>query len=120
MDFIDGVPIYLQLTQEISRKIMAGYYIPGQRIESVRELALIYGINPNTVQKSLSLAEQQGLVFAQGPEGRYVTEDRDFIHSLKLEMIEKETDQFLNNMQQLGVSKEMIISQLTKGENKHE
>lgn len=117
MEFKEGVPIYLQLTQEIAHKIMAGYYLPGQRIESVRELALIYGVNPNTVQKSLVLAEQQGLVYAQGSEGRFVTDNRDLISSLKKDTIAEEVEAFVQKMKAFGYDKAAIIAQLTKGEH---
>lgn len=120
MDFKVGVPIYLQLTQDIADKVMAGHYAVGQRIESVRELALIYGVNPNTVQKALQLAEQRGLVFAQGSEGRFVTKDEALINELKTETIQREVNEFTEKMQSLGISKEAIIAYLTKGRDNHE
>lgn len=115
MKFKEGVPIYLQLTQDIANKILAGHYLAGQRIESVREMALIYGVNPNTVQKSLTLAEQQGLVFAQGAEGRFVTKDESYIELLKQQTIEREVYEFVSNMKQLGFNKHQIIKELQKG-----
>lgn len=115
MKFKEGVPIYLQLTQDISNKILSGHYLAGQRIESVREMALIYGVNPNTVQKSLALAEQQGLVFAQGSEGRFVTKDEAYIELLKQETIEREVNEFVSKIKQLGFNKQQIIKQLQKG-----
>lgn len=112
MKFKEGIPIYLQLTQEISNRILSGEYQPGARIESVRELAQIFGVNPNTVQKSLVLAEEQGLVYAQGPEGRFVSEDEQLIHRLKQETIAMEVKDFLNRLQKIGIEKEAIIEYL--------
>lgn len=120
MNFKEGIPIYLQLTQDIAHKIMSGQYQAGQRVESVRDLALTYGVNPNTVQKALTHAEQQGLVYASGTEGRFVTEDEALINKLRKETIELEVQAFLNQMRRLGISKTEIMAYLAQGENSDE
>ena len=46
--------IYIQLMDEIKRRIIAGVYPPGSRMASVRELADEAGVNPNPMQKALA------------------------------------------------------------------
>ena len=53
-DFDPNLPIYIQVMDEIKKKIFNGYYGSGVKIDSVRELALEYSVNPNTIQKALS------------------------------------------------------------------
>ncbi len=116
MIFKEGIPIYLQLTQEIANQILSGEYQPGDRIPSVRDLAIVYGVNPNTVQKALVLAEDKGLVYSKGPEGRFVSEDAELIHRLRHETIVTEVSDFIKRLKKLGIDKEAVIAQLQKGE----
>ena len=53
MDFDNSRPIYLQLLEEFKLKISTGEWGPGAKIDSVRNLASKYEVNPNTVQKAL-------------------------------------------------------------------
>ena len=48
--FSDNIPIYKQLLEQLTEKIIIGTYEPGSKLPSVREFALITGVNPNTVQ----------------------------------------------------------------------
>lgn len=54
MNFDSNMPIYLQIMDEIKRWIVTDVYQPSQKIPSVRELAVEFGVNPNTVQRALS------------------------------------------------------------------
>lgn len=45
-------PIYLQLMERIQRDIIAGVYQPGDKLPSVRDLAVEAAVNPNTMQKA--------------------------------------------------------------------
>ena len=60
--FRSDQPIYLQLQQHLSESIVNGFYAPGQRMPSVRDIALDAGVNPNTVQRALAELERDGLV----------------------------------------------------------
>ncbi len=68
-------PIYAQLLEELKKRIVSGYYQPGEKLLPVRELAQEAKVNPNTMQKALSELERQSLVFAVRTTGRYITED---------------------------------------------
>ena len=50
--------IYLQLVEQISNRIATGFYLPGGRLPSVRELAAEAEVNPNTMQKALAELER--------------------------------------------------------------
>ena len=57
-----NVPIYLQLIEKIQRMIVTGEWRAGERIPAVRELALAFGVNPNTMQRALAELERDGLL----------------------------------------------------------
>ena len=79
-------PIYLQLMERIQQDIVSGVYKPGDKIPSVRDLALDAAVNPNTMQKALSELERSGLVYSQRTSGRFITEDTEMLKNLKRDL----------------------------------
>ena len=63
-------PIYLQLMERIQRDIISGVYKTGDRLPSVRDLAMDAAVNPNTMQKALSELERSGLVYSHRTYGK--------------------------------------------------
>jgi GntR family transcriptional regulator len=57
-----GVPIYLQLIQQVRRMVASGQLTPGTELPSVREVALQYTVNPTTISKAYGLLENEGLL----------------------------------------------------------
>jgi GntR family transcriptional regulator len=57
-----GVPIYLQLMQQVRRMVASGQLTPGTELPSVREVASEYTVNPTTISKAYSLLENEGLL----------------------------------------------------------
>ena len=51
-NFRNDQPIYSQLTQRLTEAIVSGIYAPGEKLPSVRELAVEAGVNPNTVPRA--------------------------------------------------------------------
>lgn len=68
-NFRSDQPIYSQLTQRLTEAIVSASTRPGEKLPSVRELAVEAGVNPNTVQRALSELERDGLVFSQRTGG---------------------------------------------------
>ena len=71
----DDRPIWLQLAEQMTRRIITGVYPPGSKLPPVRELAAEAGVNPNTMQRALAQLEQDGLAKADRTAGRLVTQD---------------------------------------------
>ena len=57
--FRNDSPIYNQLTQRLTQAIVAGEFRPGERLPSVRELAVSLAINPNTIQRAYHELESE-------------------------------------------------------------
>ena len=77
MEFQSSTPIYLQLIDMLKLQIVSGKLKSGDKLPSVRDLALEYGVNPNTMQKALSQLEGEKLVNTVRTPGRYVPEERE-------------------------------------------
>ena len=110
--FRSDSPIYTQLTQRLTQAIIAGAYQPGERLPSVRDLAVEAGVNPNTVQRALSDLERDGLVFSQRTAGRFVTENIHMIENAKLRLADRCVAEFLSEMAKLGCGREEVIALL--------
>ena len=82
-DLDNDRPIYLQLMERIQQDIIAGVYKPGDKIPSVRDLALDAAVNPNTMQKALAELERNGLVYSQRTSGRFITEDEETLEMIQ-------------------------------------
>ena len=88
MDYIfdNERPIYIQLVEMIRIDIVSGKFKKGQKLPSVRELALIMKVNPNTMQKALVELEDETLIYTERTNGKYVTEDEELIENAKKEL----------------------------------
>ena len=102
-------PIYAQLVERIQMQIVSGYYPPGGKLPSVRELAMEAAVNPNTMQKAFAELERGGLIITQRTNGRTVTKDTEMIRRIRQELAKAHVDEFSYRMMELGFSKKEII-----------
>ena len=107
--FTNDKPIYLQLIDYFKAQIISGELPEGSRLDSVRDLAVKAQVNPNTMQKALSELERMGLVRTERTSGRFITDDKEKIKSMKEELAKTEIEEFLDKMKSLGFDKEEVI-----------
>ena len=110
--FRNDLPIYSQLVERIKLGIISGALPPGARLNSVRDLAMEAGVNPNTMQRALSELEREGLVYSQRTAGRFVTEDQAVIEQAKKILAEGQIKSFLAAMRELGYDRTEILALL--------
>ena len=108
-DLDNDLPIYLQLMERIQHDIISGVYRPGDKIPSVRDLALDAAVNPNTMQKALSELERSGLVYSQRTSGRFITEDEKLLKKMKMDLATEHIHQFFEQMHHLSFSDEETL-----------
>ncbi len=109
-----GRPIYIQLVERIELAVISGRYEPGDKIPSVRELAVEAGVNPNTMQKAMSDLEREGLLYTERTSGRFVTEDRVLIDKMRKELAAAQIQEFMKKMNQMGFEKDDILHLIHK------
>ena len=114
MEFKDNIPIYHQIEQYLYRQIALGKMKAGEKIPSVRKLALELTVNVNTVQRALQEMNTQGILYTKRGEGNFVTEDTELLSKTKQSLINNELDEFVQNMEKLGVKKDKLVSTLTE------
>lgn len=98
----------MQIVSAIKKQIVSGKLVPGERIPSVRELALTYKVNPNTMQKALIELEENGLIKTERTNGKFVTEDENIINKIKNDYADNLTQNYLSEMISLGITKQEI------------
>ncbi len=113
-DFHNKSPIYLQLMAEIKQKILAGIMAPGEKLPSVRDLAMDEGVNPNTAQKALTQLEAEGLIYTNRTSGRFVTEDAALIRTVRQEFARNSTNDYLDRMEEIGYEEQEIPDLVVK------
>ena len=114
MDYIfdNERPIYIQLVEMIRIDIVSGKFKKGQKLPSVRELALMMKVNPNTMQKALVELENEKLIYTERTNGKYVTEDEELIENAKKELAQEKVNNYLKSMQNIGINYESAIKYL--------
>ena len=105
-------PIYIQLVEMIRIDIISGKYQKGQKLPSVRELALMMKVNTNTMQKALVELEDEKLIYTERTNGKYVTEDEILIEKIKKQLAQEKVNNYLNSMKNIGISYELAIKYL--------
>jgi GntR family transcriptional regulator len=75
MHFTESNPIYLQIADLLSDGVLTGRYGPGDRIPSVREMAVSIEVNPNTIQRTYAVLQEWGVVEIRRGQGYFVAGD---------------------------------------------
>lgn len=101
----DERPIWLQLSEQVARRILTGVYPPGGRLPSVRELAAEAGVNPNTMQRALAKLEQDGLAHADRTAGRLVTRDSAVLDAARRGEARAAMNRYFDAMAELGYTR---------------
>lgn len=103
-DFKNGIPIYTQIIDEMTMRIASGEYSPGDKLPSVRDLAMDAGVNPNTMQRALAELERRGLVYSERTSGRFVTKEEKILEELHGKLAEKYFEELTEKLCKIGMS----------------
>lgn len=117
MEWRNDKAIYLQVVEWFKHNVILGMYAPGDKIPSVRELALKLEINPNTVVKVYDILNSEGLIEAKRTNGYFLTDDLEILERLKPFFAKEYIVQYLNNMKQIGYTKEQAINLLKESKD---
>ena len=105
-------PIYIQIMDIIKNYIIRGEYLPGSKLPSVRELSNLFKVNPNTIVKSLYFLENEGLIYTDITNGKFITNDMSLISNNKKLYLELKLNNFLNDLKLMRYNKEDVIKLL--------
>ncbi len=106
MEFSEPRGIYLQIADQIRDRILQGEWQAGERIPSIRELAIELGVNPNTVTRSYQALLDWGIVANQRGRGYFVSEDAGelALQAMREEFMRDELPKVVRAFKTLGIS----------------
>ena len=107
-----GSPIYLQVINELKKKMVKGELKPGEKMPSNRELAVLYKVNQNTAARIYREMEMAGYCYTKRGIGTFVSEEEYMFDNVKKEMAEELLKNFVHEMRDLGFQKGEIIEQI--------
>ena len=106
----DGMPIYLQIVNQVKHLIASRRLSPGDEIPPIRTLANDLLINPNTVARAYLELEREGLVFKRHGSGTFISDGGSpLARKERLKILAERIDALLSDAQHLGVSLEDLI-----------
>lgn len=113
-EFHDKAPIYSQIITLFSRSFARGEIQTGERIPSIRDMALQLKVNANTMQRVYQEMERSGLITSKRGTGYFFTEDNTMVEKVNNGMARESVGRFLEEMHALGFSNEQILSEISK------
>jgi DNA-binding transcriptional regulator YhcF (GntR family) len=113
-DFDSNRPIYIQLVEQLELYIISGKIPPGERLPSVRDLAIQAKVNPNTMQRALAELEDAKLIHTERTNGKFITENIKHIQKYREKFAKAKVKKFLTEMHELGIDEPTIQKILLK------
>ena len=118
LDYRDVRPIYTQIIDSFKEQITAGILRTGDKLPSVRELAVQLAINPNTIQRSYRALESEGWIVTVPGKGCFVS-----ANSSCQEQEQKKQltifDEACAALLALGMTREELGKRIMEGGSKH-
>lgn len=115
MQYNSRSPIYLQVIDDIAKRMVTGQIPPGEKLPSTRALAVEYEVNPNTAARIYKEMETMGLCYTERGLGTFMTNDATVVERLRRETADKLTREFVRGMKELGFSAQDIKAAIEEG-----
>jgi len=111
-EFQASKPIYMQIVDKITNEIVQGKKLPGEKLLSVREMAVQMGVNPNTIQRTYSELERLNIVETRRGQGTFVSDNTALMEELGRNMQDEIIKSFIQKMEEIGVDKRHLVQLL--------
>ncbi|MED0772379.1 GntR family transcriptional regulator [Bacillus siamensis] len=108
-EFQSSKPIYLQIADRVYYRLIRNGLSPGDKLPSVREMAVQMKVNPNTIQRTYSEMERLGIVETRRGQGTFIAERPDLKEELKDRLTKDVFKRFIQEMAELGLSPEEML-----------
>ncbi|MEM9333296.1 MAG: GntR family transcriptional regulator [Pseudomonadota bacterium] len=108
----DGRPMYLQIMEQIKRRITIGDWSPGFRLPSIREMAVGAKVSVITVKRAYQELETEGVIVTQQGKGSFVAEIGEIQQQLKTSELNAALDSAIEAADALGLSGEELVRRL--------
>ena len=113
--FTSGKPLAQQMAERLRGEILSGAYGVGAQFPTVRALAEMASVNPNTVQRALFILESEGLLVTKTTIGRFVTEDEEALGAARGREKERFVATIIKEAKEKGMECEQLMAYIQKG-----
>lgn len=115
LDFHSGLPIYIQIVNQVQSQLANGILKPGDQLPTVRAMAEELRVNFNTVARAYRMLDEVRIISTQQGRGTYITEipPPDVKERLRHESLDALTQRFVSEAFRLGFS-EREVSQMVR------
>ena len=110
-----GVPLYLQLIEQIKRAVALGSLLPGEQLPTVKALALELTVNPNTVARVYRELERDGVIDTSPGRGSFVrTGDNAEARRAVADVARTAFESAVREAKSLGLSRAETLDEMTR------
>ena len=110
LDQTNGTPIYRQIIQQIEYAILSGRMQPGDKLPTIRSLAVELKTNPNTIARSYNELEIRGVLETQVGSGTYISDKKPVMEDDSLNRkIREVLGRFIQELRDLGVENRELV-----------
>lgn len=105
MDFEKKQAIYLQIGDHICENILTGTWAEGERLPSVREMAVNIEVNPNTVMRTYTYLQEKGIIYNKRGIGYFVSDNarENVLNMRRTDFVEKDLPSLFKAMDLLEI-----------------
>ncbi len=119
MQYDNQLPLYVQIKADLKKKMLRGTLQPGDRLKPVRDMALEYRVNPNTIQKTYEELEREHMIETQRGVGSFVIDNQETLKALKQSLAQETVEAFFQDMASLGFTKQEVVTLVEQRGKRH-
>jgi len=114
LDFRSGLPIYIQIVNQVQQRVVSGALKPGDQLPTVRALALELRVNFNTVARAYRLLDEARIISTQQGRGTYITEipPPEVTEQLRRETLQALAQRYVDEAKRINSSNKEITESI--------
>lgn len=115
VDFRSGLPIYIQIVNQVQAQVAGGILKPGDQLPTVRAVAEELRVNFNTIARAYRILDEARIISTQQGRGTYITEipPPKVTEKLRKESLQALTERYINEAMRLEFSKDEVTEMIT-------
>lgn len=111
LDFRSGVPVYIQIVEQVQAHLARGNLKPGDQLPTVRQMASELRVNFNTIARAYRMLDEAGMISTQQGRGTYILEEREEKRdeTLRRSALQAQTQGFISLIARQGFTPEEAV-----------
>jgi GntR family transcriptional regulator len=107
-----ALPVYEQLKRQIRLLVATGRLSGGEKLPSIRELATVLTVNPNTVSKAYGQLGYEGFVISRAGSGVFVSTGKPVVEGERASLLGEFTADYVDRAVELGFTPDEVLNSI--------